>query len=249
MKEQPRRKVLIIYERHPDEDVFGWEEAKELRSIDVPAKDILKAEAVQGLQERGIDANLPFSECLEKEWQLIRKIVMDKISKLDPSRLKLYVDSCCGADEYRDMIRRNIKQGTASASDYLFNELENLGIRLQDTEGLFIDDADCKLDKLRSKLAELGVGTKVRDLLLELDECITKAREEYIAAQIDATLGDDEVGLLFIGAGHKDIERLLLERGVDCEVLFETKLSPENLLPLQDFLQKLSAISHERAPT
>jgi hypothetical protein len=75
---------------------------------------------------------------------------------------------------------------------------------------------------------------KLRNTLIELGpDGLTELRNMYIALKIDETLRDGETALLSIGCAHRKIEHWLKKRGIDCEVIYESKLSPLTPLYLQ----------------
>ncbi|MBI1867375.1 MAG: hypothetical protein HYS06_03635 [Methylocystis sp.] len=133
------------------------------------------------------------------EFDAIWRAIADAIAalNLDLKRVKLFQDSlpvCCG----RETALVQDLAGRGSRNHQLLKSLMRNGAKLVGTESpaLLLDEY---------KLLQTGERTEAQAAAL------LEARDRFIAAQIDAALGDDEDGLLFIGALHK-VAKFLPER-------------------------------------
>jgi hypothetical protein len=241
------RQVLIIYEHHPEGDI----DIDSYSSLE----DFLKAfcrdptPILSELRKRGVDTTKTFAECLREDWQSLRDKVNETISKLDLKKMKLYVDTCADKDEYWEAIEELVEEGKGSESAKLFVDLKKAGAQPEDTEsaGLLLLDYAGDEGVIRDlrKCMEFKSGEetyrglfeaveKLRNALIELGpDGLVELRNMYIASKIDETLRDGETALLFIGCAHRKIEHWLGKRGIDCEVIYESKLSPLTPLYLQ----------------
>lgn len=138
------------------------------------------------------------------EFDAIWRVIADAIGalRLDMKRVKLYQDSLpiCGREG--ELVTELATKG--SRNHQLLESLVQAGATLVGTESpaLLLDEY---------KLLQSPTRTEAQAATL-LD-----ARDRFIAQQIDATLGDEEVGMLFIGALHK-VAKFLPER-IKVEVL------------------------------
>lgn len=138
------------------------------------------------------------------EFDAIWSVIADEIAALglDLKRVKLYEDSLpiCGRESelVRDLA------ATGSRNHQLLEKLMRVGATLVGTESpaLLLDEY---------KLLQSPGRTEAQA------SALLEARDRFIAQQIDATLGEDEVGILFIGALHK-VARFLPQR-IKVEVL------------------------------
>jgi hypothetical protein len=245
------RQVLIIYEHHPEGDIDIREKEDPYSSLE----DFVKAfcrdptPVLSELRKRGVDTRKTFAECLREDWQSLRDKVNETISKLDLKKMKLYVDTCTDKDKYWSKIENSVEEGEGSESDKLFVDLKKAGAQPEDTEsaGLLLLDYAGDEGVIRDlrKCMEFKSGEetyrglfeaveRLRNALIELGpDGLTELRNMYIASKIDETLRDGETALLFIGFAHRKIEHWLEKRGIDCEVIYESKLSPLTPLYLQ----------------
>lgn len=110
--------------------------------------------------------------------------------------VKLYQDSLPVCGHEKELVRELAAQG--SCNHQLLEGLVNEGATLVGTESpsLLLDEY---------KLLQSPERTEKQEAAL------LEARDRFIAGQIDATLTDDENGILFIGALHK-VDKFLPQR-------------------------------------
>jgi hypothetical protein len=132
------------------------------------------------------------------EFDAVWRAIADEIKTFgfDFKRVKLYQDSLPVCGRERELVGDLASQG--SCNHQLLESLMREGARLVGTESPAL-----LLDEYR--LLQSPEHTQAQaDALLE-------ARDRFIAGRIDATLGDDEDAILFIGALHK-VARFLPRR-------------------------------------
>jgi hypothetical protein len=201
------------------------------------------------LRERGVDTSKKFAECSKEDWQILRDKVNETISKLDLKKVKLYVDTCADKNEYWEAIEELVEEGEGSESDKLFVDLKRAGAQPEATESAGILSLDSAMEEgvildlrkcMEFKSGEetdwglFGAVERLRNVMVELEpDGFIELRNMYIALKIDETLRDGETALLSIGCAHRKIEHWLKKRGIDCEVIYESKLSPLTPLYLQ----------------
>ena len=124
------------------------------------------------------------------EFDVIWRVIADliKTCRLDLKRVKLYQDSIPVCGRETALVHDLASQG--SRNHQLLEILMSEGATLVGTESptLLLDEY---------KFLQSPERTEAQAAAL-LD-----ARDRFIAGRIDATLGDDEDGILFIGALHK----------------------------------------------
>jgi len=124
------------------------------------------------------------------EFDAIWRAIADAIKALglDLKRAKLYQDSLPVCGREKELVHDLASQG--SRNHQLLENLVREGATLAGTESptLLLDEY---------KLLQSPERTDAQAAAL------LEARDRFIAGQIDATLRDDEEGILFIGALHK----------------------------------------------
>ncbi len=132
------------------------------------------------------------------EFDTIWRTIADTIKKrgVDLKHIKLYQDSLPVCGHEKELVHDLASQG--SRKHQLLEDLMREGGMLVGTESpaLLLDEY---------KLLQSPERTE------EKAAALLEARDRFIAGQIDATLGDDEIGILFMGALHK-VARFLPER-------------------------------------
>jgi hypothetical protein len=132
------------------------------------------------------------------EFEAIWRAIADAIKTpgIDFKHVKLYQDSLpiCGRE--KELVHDLAMQG--SCNHRLVEDLANEGAILVGTESPAL-----LLDEYRLLQSSDRTAAQAAALL--------DARDQFIAGQIDATLADDETGILFIGALHK-VARFLPQR-------------------------------------
>jgi alcohol dehydrogenase YqhD (iron-dependent ADH family) len=87
MRERIQRKVLIVYEIHPDEDIgVKGDSNASLEDFVKKLAEVVGADpapVLNELRERGVDTSKKFAECSKEDWQILRDKVNETISKLD----------------------------------------------------------------------------------------------------------------------------------------------------------------------
>jgi hypothetical protein len=124
------------------------------------------------------------------EFDAVWRAIADEIRRLglDFSRVKLYQDSLPVCGHENELVRDLASLG--SRNHQLLESLVREGASLVGAESpaLLLDEY---------LLLQSSERTPAREAAL------LEARDRFIAERIDATLGDDEDGVLFIGALHK----------------------------------------------
>ena len=124
------------------------------------------------------------------KFDAIWRAIADSINslKLDLPHVKLYQDSLPVCGKESELVKDLAAQG--SPNHQLLESLVHGGAKVVGTESptLLLDEYKLMQSPRRNE-------TKAAAIL--------EARDRFIAKQIDATLADDEVGILFIGALHK----------------------------------------------
>lgn len=157
----------------------------------------------RGLASLGEEVWKEHQKTVEGFWQAL----MDYFEDMDVKGMKIYQDGMVGEDEIGKLIIESVAMA-GSKNHQLVLELMRRGAALVKTE-------DYKLVKEeRDRLVSMTEAKSlVQKLIAFLKYKMVKnrllnQRDEFIAGRIDATLGQDEKGILFIGAYH-DIQKKL----------------------------------------
>jgi hypothetical protein len=205
------RKLLIFYERHP-----FWDNVRERFST---------PEERQFLWEY-------FEPDIKKTWDRLTQKVKEVMSRLDPKKVKLYVDSFMYWDprdtpklaknlgEYPLMKKSNKKLQLAPAFEYLLKILPPKNFIGPEDYGLLELE-----DSLEKKLEKLKKVTDVKSISEELTKLTIRARDIHIANVINQTLQEGEIGLLFIGVKHGP--QRFLSPEIKYEIVFGKEEWPE----------------------
>lgn len=129
---------------------------------------------------------------VEELWQRIRERLMGL--PVDFSQARLYQDGLPVCGREREIVHQLADEG--SINHQLLLELVKKGAVVMGTE-----DPDLLIQERDRLIHSAGEN------ILLYDEVIER-RDEYIAQRIRSTLKEGEVGLLFIGALHRVVERL-----------------------------------------
>lgn len=124
------------------------------------------------------------------EFDAVWRAIAEAIERLglELKRVKLYQDSLPVCGRENDLVRELASQG--SRNHQLLESLMREGATLVGAESPTL-----LLDEYRLLQSPERTEAQAAALL--------EARDRFIAGRIDATLGDDEDGVLFIGALHK----------------------------------------------
>jgi hypothetical protein len=126
---------------------------------------------------------------------------------LDPRRLKLYQDGLpVGGLVGRTVVEEAARRG--SRNYRLLLELMNLGAELRQTEDASLLQQEYDLLARAPSSARPGRSSHGATQDAESRRRLLRERDEFIARTIDATLGEGEIGVLFLGAEHQAAARL-----------------------------------------
>lgn len=122
-------------------------------------------------------------------WRVVQESLLNL--PISFNRVKLFQDSLPDAPDVDRLVEEMAQNG--SPNHRLLQLLRSHGARIIGTESLAL-------------LIEEYQAIKQQRATFELLRRSLDARDRYIAKRIAATLGDDEIGILFIGAAH-DVAR------------------------------------------
>lgn len=130
---------------------------------------------------------------VDKFWQGLREALLTL--PVNYKNVKLYQDSLPVCDRELQIVEKLARDG---------NTNYQVLIELVKKGAIVIGSEDPKLlIEERNRIIENGVVDPVN-----IYDDLMERRDSYIAQRIDITLGDGEIGLLFIGALHKVVEKL-----------------------------------------
>ncbi len=179
--------------------------SEELGKINRPPADSFKGARkmiVIPLIFSGKDAPQDFSEIYQRFWSQ----VTEHIRKLEAKLGKL-------SRIYHEMVFKGGEEGIKvleelnPESHSFVKEVCEGGVVLEGTE-----DAELAMENMDwERCLMVAMGQKARNKIMEFHRESAAARYNYISRQIDNTLNEDEIGLLFVREGHptqfpKDIE-------------------------------------------
>ena len=151
------------------------------------------------LHQHGVTKWEQHQTAIHKVWTAIDQLVHQVIDAmaLPYSRVRLYQDGLADSGREAEIVKAVADQG--SRNYQLLLALMHKGAQVMGTEspGLLAKEYELlRLTRLDQTAAEKPDATRKdgRQLLAE--------RDGYIAQRIDATLGADEIGLLFLGLAH-----------------------------------------------
>lgn len=142
-------------------------------------------------------------ERINHYWREIAKY----FKSLKLKNLKIFQDSLpVGGKAAQDLIAKLAKTGSPNYS--LLNKLASQGAILQETEDLALLKQEYELTKqLVAKKSLLGAIFSFFNYKLKKGSLL-RARDEFISAQINQKLGDEETGACFLGAYHEVLPKL-----------------------------------------
>lgn len=151
----------------------------------------------------GLRRNRRSGAQIDDFWLQLREAVLGL--KFPLHRMRIYQDSlpCCGFEG--DLVRDLASQG--SANFQLIADLLARGAKIEGTESIDLLVEELNWAKRRAAVAQdpytsVGAPPRSKDENEEASSRLLEARDRFIAQRILATLGEDEVGLLFIGMLH-----------------------------------------------
>lgn len=154
-------------------------------------------------------------------WDCTEKLILEKVKTLDFSKLKVYQDGQVlngkiGVKMVEDIAAKGSK------NHQILLQLILKGAVIMRTESFELLKEEYILIKniLTAKTAEALV--LARRVYKARKDSILEARDRYIAKNIDKTLGDNEIGIIFIGATHR-VERYL-PKDIETEYLEDENL-------------------------
>lgn len=143
-------------------------------------------------------------ELIEELWQGIRERLLAQ--DLPWQKVRLYQDGLPVCGRELEIVRQVAAQGSRNYG--LVLELIDKGARLEGTEEPALLRREYELISAVASADEEGTRTRARDQYAEEGPKILKARDEFIGRRIDQTLGEREVGVLFVGVLH-EVDRFL----------------------------------------
>ncbi len=162
-----------------------------------PAMDI------RGVVELGKDFWLRHKETVTRFWDSIAEF----LNSLEVKGSKIYQDGLIADGEMGiRIVKEGVKEGSKNYE--IISGLLKRGASLVKTEDLSLvkKEYDSLSKIVRSKSSGGKIVASLRYKLIE--NKLLKERDNFIANRIDETLGDGEVGILFIGAYHDVIPKL-----------------------------------------
>jgi len=157
----------------------------------------------RGIIELGKDFWLRHKETVTRFWDSIAKI----FDSLEVEGFKIYQDGLIADGEMgMKIVEEGIKEGSKNYE--IISSLLKRGATLVKTEDLSLvkKEYDSLSKIVRSKSSGGKIVASLRYKLVE--NKLLRERDNFIANRIDETLGDGEVGILFIGAYHDVIPML-----------------------------------------
>jgi len=157
----------------------------------------------RGIVELGKDFWLRHKETVTRFWDSIAEF----LNSLEVKGSKIYQDGLIADGEMGiRIVEEGVKEGSKNYE--IISGLLKRGASLVKTEDLSLvkKEYDSLSKIVRSKSSGGKMISSLRYKLLQGK--LLKERDDFIAKRIDETLGDGEVGILFIGAYHDVIPKL-----------------------------------------
>jgi len=157
----------------------------------------------RGIVEPGKDFWLRHKETVTRFWDSIAEF----LNSLEVKGSKIYQDGLIADGEMGiRIVEEGVKEGSKNYE--IISGLLKRGASLVKTEDLSLvkKEYDSLSKIVRSKSSGGKMISSLRYKLLQGK--LLKERDDFIAKRIDETLGDGEVGILFIGAYHDVIPKL-----------------------------------------
>ena len=132
-------------------------------------------------------------EAVGKFWQEVNETFLNL--PVDYARIRLYQDGLPVFGRELELVEKLAEDGNRNYR--LLSKLVTKGATVMGTE-----DAKLLIEE-RDRIINNGVA----DSANSYDELMER-RDQYIAQRIDTTLNDGEIGLLFIGALHRVVDKL-----------------------------------------
>jgi hypothetical protein len=150
---------------------------------------------------------------IEKFWQELEAEV-DGLG-LDMAKLHIYQDGLpCAGELGERIIRETAARG--SRNYQIVQKLMDRGARIEATESVELLRREYAFIKA---LLDAKTDAEKRSAEEQYDHAkdgLLEDRDKFIARAIDATLKDDETGLLFIGASHNILPKIAKDIDVKC---------------------------------
>jgi hypothetical protein len=165
-------------------------------------KDSLRKEGITKIGKKRWEENM---EKIERFWDEV-EVEIDSLN-LDYKKVRIYQDGLpCGEELGLKIVDETAKKG--SKNYQIVKKLIEKGATIGKTESAKLLQEEYRYIKEflnaaseDEKINAIQQYNKVKDELI-------KKRDTFIAEKIDKTLGDDEIGLLFIGAAHNVVPKL-----------------------------------------
>jgi hypothetical protein len=137
-------------------------------------------------------------QAVHEIWAAIRETLSGLA--LDYDRVRLYQDGLPTCGHEVEIVRDLVRAG--SENHQLLMDLFGQGAKLVGTEspGLLLEEYE--LARQVVVALETGQASGLAQRQRELGKLLLDKRDSYIAARIDETLGQGEIGLLFLGLLH-----------------------------------------------
>jgi hypothetical protein len=140
-------------------------------------------------------------------WKEIADRIHSALPEL-PNGLVVYQDSLCVELKEEIIGALKARKDFKSPNDRLLKELMERGALIEGTESLELVGEFIGIFKEVASAASASEQQKILARHTPRIQSLLKARDEYIAKRIDATLPEGGSGLLFIGEAHRVEEEL-----------------------------------------
>ncbi|MDD2714917.1 MAG: hypothetical protein PHW04_03365 [Candidatus Wallbacteria bacterium] len=157
----------------------------------------------RGIADLGEDFWVKHQSTVEGFWD----VITDYFDTLDPAGLKIYQDGMIADGEMgMKIVEESLKSGSRNYA--VVSKLLKRGAVLVKTEDLKLVKAE--YDRLMELTRAESICRKLYAFLKYkiVKSRLLKKRDNYIIQRIEETLGQDETGILFIGALHDLISKL-----------------------------------------
>ncbi|MEW5759835.1 MAG: hypothetical protein AB1779_03605 [Candidatus Thermoplasmatota archaeon] len=180
-------------------------------------------ETLEGISEKliGKEGWEAHKKRVAEFWEHMEKLLLERFATTDFCKLKLYQDAQILNGKIGIKMIEDIAN-MGSRNHQLLLQLIQKGAKLMKTESFELLKEEYMLTKnvLNAKTPEAALIAK-NDYKARKDSLLDE-RDKYIAKNIDRSLKDEEIGIIFIGAIHR-IERYL-PNDIKIEYLEDEKL-------------------------
>lgn len=155
----------------------------------------------------GRDERRQLQQAIAELWSRIEDFSHQVLANVDPNRLLLYQDGLpIGGEKGREILQDGARKGIRNHT--LLLELLDHGARLMATEDADLLRKEYHLYQDLINRFDPDSYDETLQKIAEETKKLTDERDCAIVREIASTLGDGEIGLLYIGAAH-DVQRFL----------------------------------------